>query len=562
MQNSKKAIALIICLIMTLTLLAACGNNGSTTQESNAPASSSANQPQSTPSAAPALPSASAAQPTSGDQSFIQAAPTDESVKYAEHLEVLLDSNLSVINPCSPAGSSGTANTATYAMIYDRLIEYDKDAAVHVPALATRWETDDWQTFRFYLRDDVYFHNGDKFTAQDVVNTVEIAREAPGTIISTNLSGIATATAIEEYTVEFVLDSVNVYFLFNIDLSIIGMLNKRAIEADSVEGFYIGTGPYKVTDFSTNDYVSFERNDDYWGVLPITKTQTWRYLPEVSTRAIRLQNKEAHVAMQVATGDIKFFRDSPDFVTFAVLQNDSHSVQFNMKDPICSDLNFRLAVVHALDREACAIVAMEDMYILPTDGSPGWGYITPMRNTSIPLISQDLDLARKYLADSIYNGEVIEITTARIDNVRAMEAAQEQLAKIGIKASVNEMDQASFLAFATGLEENGQILFWPQVLSADQRSYRSIYYTKMGPNRSKYSNPKVDEMLDLVQTIINPAERETIYMELQEIIYADLPTMTLYYRALEFAAAKGVGGVRTEINTSYDFRNMYMTLDN
>ena len=65
-------------------------------------------------------------------------------------------------------------------MIHDRLLNYDIIAAEYLPSLAVRWYTDDYQTFRFYLREGVYFHNGDPFTAEDVVFTANLARDAIG----------------------------------------------------------------------------------------------------------------------------------------------------------------------------------------------------------------------------------------------------------------------------------------------------------------------------------------------------------------------------------------------
>lgn len=558
-MTKRRTLAMILCLIMCLVMLAACGtsNNEPASQSPVAPPSGESQPP------SPAAPS-SGGQPSpapTGNPELVQPPPVDEGVKFAETIEGLFDANLAVINPLSTAGSSGTANNSAYTMIYDRLVEYDEVALTHVPALATRWETDDWQTFRLSLRDDVYFHNGDKFTAQDVVNTVELAKEAVGTTFYNYWVVIDEAKAIDEYTVELILNGVNVHFLYHLDMPMCGIFNKKAIDADPIEGFYVGTGPYKIADFSTNDYVTFERFDDYWGEPAITKTQIWRFVPEVSTRAILLQTGVSQIAMQVAAGDVQFFRNSPDYMTFPAVQNDNHGVIFNMKDPITGDLNFRLAVLHAIDREEIGIVAMEDMFVLPPDGTTGWGYRTEYRNTAVPLVTQDLDKAKEYLAASIYNGEELEITTARVDNVRAMEQLQAQLAKIGISTKINEMDQPSFMAHVNGMEDNGQIMFWAQTMGPNPGTYRNIFYTRVGTNRAKYSNPQVDELLDLARTITNDNERKNTYMQIQELVAADCPIIPLYFRMVEFVAVNGVGGVNITMTTNYDYRYLYMTIE-
>lgn len=101
--------------------------------------------------------------------------------KYAEHMEVIIDNTqIAAINPIG-SGGPGSATGWVYKMVYDTLVVWSPDGD-YLPGLATSWESEDWKTITFHLRDDVYFSNGEKFTSADVVFTIESALENPGSV--------------------------------------------------------------------------------------------------------------------------------------------------------------------------------------------------------------------------------------------------------------------------------------------------------------------------------------------------------------------------------------------
>ena len=154
MKNSRKLIAILLVVVMSLAFMAACGPKDSVTT-SPGPAAPGT----SAPSAAPSAP-----QPSTDN--IVQEAPV-EGANLADHIDLILEQALPIINPFVLAGAGG-AQQKTNFLIFDRLLEQPEPGVVG-PQLAYDWETDDFKTFRFYLRDDVYYHNGDHFTAEDIV---------------------------------------------------------------------------------------------------------------------------------------------------------------------------------------------------------------------------------------------------------------------------------------------------------------------------------------------------------------------------------------------------------
>src|ERR1700682_3187700 len=100
-----------------------------------------------------------------------------------------------------------TTTIAHHAHVYEGLVTRDKDLKI-IPALAESWETLEPTRWRFHLRKGVKFHNGDPFTADDVLFSAQRAR-AKGSNFLTNVPADAKFTKIDDYTVDVTLDSPN-----------------------------------------------------------------------------------------------------------------------------------------------------------------------------------------------------------------------------------------------------------------------------------------------------------------------------------------------------------------
>ena len=554
MRKTRKALIVILSLAMCLSLFAACQQTNDDTPGSNTSAPGGDTTPAGNTTAPESTP------PVHNPE---WAAPPPEDAKYADHIELLLDATtIAVINIHNPASSGASVNWA-YRMVFNTLTYEDLiDENELMPMLATRWDTDDYQNYTFWLRDDVYFHNGEKFTADDVVFTCEGSKTfgvgAPAYDIW-NL--VDTVTAVNDYEVHFKLKNVDVEFAYRLAVPFAAVVNRKAATENDVEGYYIGTGPYRIAEFSSRDYVTFERFDDYWGDLPPTRTQTWRTIPEISTRAIMLQNGEADICFEVSEGDLQMFRsDTDNYTVFEVLQNNPQSLHFNMEDPITGDYNFRMAVAHAINVEEITLIALGANGIAETEGTI-WGYYTIYRNHGIPMIQQNLDLAKEYLEKSTYDGSEVEIFTALGNNIRAAEAIQEQLTAIGVRTRVEQTDIPSFLAATTWADNNKQMIVWSNVLSARTSEYRNNYYAPSVQNRSKFTNEELLDLLDREPNVPFGPEKQQLCYRMQEIIAENIPSLCLFYRLQCIVADRGIGGVRLPWTNFCDLSMMYKILD-
>ena len=532
MKKSKRFMALIITLLICTTLFSACGTTS--------PPATSTGPVGTTEPGTPAT-----ATP-----------PPPPDAKYADEIVLIMDSNISVLNSHSLAATGFTNNA--YRMYMDSLL-YISPELEYIPMLATSYETEDYQTWIFHLREGVTFHNGDKFTSADVVYSWKIALEAVGSTAFENYVYAEECEAVDEYTVKFVTPRPYVDFPFHLTYSMTSIYNQRAIEEDPTTGFMVGTGAYSVAEFASGDFVRFERFEDYWGEKPITKTQIWRYVPEIGTRTIMLQNGEGHIASGITETDLEMFQSDSNFYVDAVIQNNPTMIQFNLDDPICGDKNFRMAVAHAIDRVELSLFSRGD-WAIPLDDGATWGYSTPYRNPNIPLIPYDLDKAREYLAASSYTGQDVEF--ACTSNTKLAEALQEQLSKVGINLTVSLMDMPSFTAYTGWNDNRAQMLTFVHMLQANPvHGYRANFLPGSNNNRMRYNNPELIQMVEESMSVTGEEARRDHFYREQEIVAEDVPSLAVYWTVAAICSDADIGGMILPSSSHYDFRYAYLVVD-
>ncbi|MCI8896096.1 MAG: ABC transporter substrate-binding protein [Lachnospiraceae bacterium] len=485
----------------------------------------------------------------------------EEGGNYAEHMEVIIDNTqIAAINPIG-AGGPGSATGWVYKMVYDTLVTWDGEGG-YLPCLATSWDTEDWKTITFHLRDDVTFSNGEPLTAYDVEYTIQKALENPGSVAGGQWSAVVSCEALDETTVKLELNAPRPQILFDASQTYAGIMCKSAVESDPDKGVWVGTGTYVITEFASNDYVKLERNDTYWGELPPTKTMTLRYIPEMSTRLMMLQNGEADICFNLSEQDLPLIEeDTENFNLFKYKANNCTDIGFNMNDPVCGDLNFRMAVASALNREDIGIGANGAYAEAETTGT-FWGSGEPYRNADIPIIPYDLEKAKEYLADSPYNGEEIELVTAIPTCINASAVIQQQLAEIGIKVKIKQTDPASLMSSCVYGSTDYQMYCFVGAFGFEPYSATyGIFAPQAMQNRTSYDNPEVVAILEKASTETDQAKLQEYYYSIQELVAKDIPYINLFYVLQAIAADKQVGGLVLSNDAGHDLRYMYKTVE-
>ncbi|MCL1896736.1 MAG: ABC transporter substrate-binding protein [Clostridiales bacterium] len=552
----KRYLAICMALVSILALLSACGS-GSTDPASTATGGTS---PAGT-SPGGAAPGATAPVPVPSDA--VPEAPV-EGANLAEHIDIIFDNPLTVVNPLWPT-SSGTAASFAVTLIFDRMLDPVTSEDLR-PQLATDWKTDDYQTFTFYLRDDVYFHNGDHFTADDVVWTHEIAMAHPGSQPYARWYFAESVTAVDTYVVEIKLHEPYIEFPLEMAHAHAAILNKRAYDEnpDDPSWGHVGTGPFKVVDFSTNSFLSLERHDKFWGDPPPTKSLMMWTIPEMSARTVMLQNGEAQISLSLTPEDLDMFYEHPDFQVFGEMMNYANILGFNNQgNAVMMDPNFRRAVAHALNHADLAMAA-SGRWATPVWDSNIWGIGTQFRKEGFPLREYDPALARSYLEESVYNGEELEIMAAYPSDIRAAELAQLLLADVGINVKVEVLDPAGMTEMhrydPDSKRQMHLMAYGANTIAVD--ALRTHHWPGLATNRLNYNNEYVIELIEKLATTTDENARRAIAYEVQDIFYEEIPAVPLFIRMQGIAAVNGVGGLRLGANAfDWNFREIFWNLD-
>ena len=558
MKKNKRVIALILILALCLLMLAACGGNNNDNNDNNNQAAAPGGTP-----AGSAAPGGNSSEPPASTwvaPATETAAPPEEGAQFADHVELLLEQGIGVLNTHSLAGA-GLYNGSGNQMIHAFLTWSELDGKTILPYLATSWESEDYQTWIFHLRDDAWFTNGDKLTAEDVVWSCNASKANIGTVAWESWMFVEEARAIDDYTVELKLGMV--FYDFPGIMSTAGTMiyNKRAIEEDPEKGYWVGAGPYKVKEFSTNDYVIFERNDDFWGTLPYTETVTFRFVPEASSRTIMMENGTGHVAKAIPTTDYPIFQNNPDYKFITASLNNPMCIMFNLDDPVCGDWNFRMAVASALDRDNLITLAGINGTPVADDEASLWGKVTSYRNPNVDMVPFDLDKAKEYLAASKYDGTPIEFAY-ETTYPRLGEVLQEQLAKIGLQITLNPMDTAAFTAYSAWGDNHAQIVFYALVFAPlPIIGYNINLVEGANNNRMNFNNPEVNELVGGTFSLTDPAEMQRVYYRMQEIVAETMPAIPVYWITSAAIAVNNLGGYALGYQATEDFTHVFIDLN-
>ncbi len=444
-------------------------------------------------------------------------------------------------------------------LIFDALLTRDEHFSVQ-PGLAERWEIPDPLTYVFHLRRGVKFHNGQTLTSRDVKWTFDSLLQ--GKIRSTKTSTYRYVDHLEtpdDSTVIFRLKEPLAALLWNLSEGAIGIVPYGSL--DEMTRQPVGTGPFQFVSAETDKEVILQRNDAYWGEVPRLARVRFAVVPDATTEALELRKGSADLAINSPM--------SPD--TIATLErNPSLTVQrgpgtrlaylaFNLRDPILNDVRIRQAIGYALDRRPM----ME--YLWRGQVQPAYS-ILPRQSWAfdddVPHYDYDPGKTRQLLDAAGYpliNGVRFHITmkTSTDENTRLMVAVmQQQLRDVGIALDIRTFEFATFFADVTSGAFQLYSLRWiggnedPDIFDA---AFHSRNFPPAGRNRSFYSNPRIDSLIDRARREINEDVRKQLYGEVQEILATDVPSLNLWYFDNVLVHTRRVRDVTLNPSGNYDF---------
>lgn len=453
-----------------------------------------------------------------------------------------------------PYASNDTGTGPVTHQIYESLLKFDADMQL-VPGLATAWEQIDDTHFRFTLREGVKFHNGNPFTAEDVLYTFSQNTASEATASTMGPVDIANCVIENDYSIVIALSEVYPAFLNCCTLDIAAIVDKETMEADP-EGYAanpVGTGPFKFVSWTTGDNIQMEANDDWWGGEINFDKLILRYIPEASTRAIEAEAGGVDIA-HIAVSDAANAESSPEVnLQIHPILNTSF-VSFNCDVEPFNNVKVRQAISLAIDNAAVVnanyrgYAEVAQSFLAPDV----WGYADVEGNYE----EYNVERAKALLAEAGYP-DGFTCTMVSNGSQTTAEMIQAFLKEIGITVELNVTDFANWLDAIINGKQQMYIGGWT-VPSADaSEAFAAFYSANKGPtNRSFYANPEADALIEIIDSEADSAKRMEACVKLQELLAEECVTIPLNVGIACYSVNKSVSGFYALATQSWEFSDV------
>jgi peptide/nickel transport system substrate-binding protein len=472
-----------------------------------------------------------------------------------------IDSDIISLNPFQRT-SSITKHVGTGS--FEGLLTMDNDFVLK-PALATSWDVSkDGLQYTLDLRKGVKFHNGKEMTAEDVVWSIQYAQDPKNAAYGRDkVQTIQSMTAPDPWTLRVLLEEPYVPFLTAISTGhdAFPVVPKGSVppgRGTTLTGYPPGTGPFVMTDYKRNQVISFKRFDQYWQKgIPYLDGIEFRIIPDATVRFTALRTGHVDImtkltydyALRVKNGEIKGV--SLDYSEIGGYR----SLIMHMQNEPFNNPKLRQAVAYAIDKQKiidAITLGLGSVYDQKVPKKSPW--FVPLKKRE-----RDLAKARALMKEAGYpDGLKVKSQVSRgWPNPESMQLIQSQLREIGIDIELELVDFAK----NQEIKRTGNFQIVPlggAIYTDPDLAYYQYFHTEKGStaqsNFLRYSNARVDSLLEQGRREADFQKRYQIYKEAVEIIDEDLGQITVGFVPNPFAYRSDVKGFEEKkINNDFNY---------
>lgn len=488
-----------------------------------------------------------------------------------------------------PLGITESVGHHIISQIYEGLVAFNPKDLTIEPALAQSWTVSpDAKTYTFKIRPGVYFQDDTCFvggkgrlvTANDFVYCFNqlCSPDVKNSGFSFYTSVIAGAqehfnalqnkeaqvppigvTALNDSTLQIQLAQPSADFLSRLALPFACLFPKEAVDYYKGDILYntVGTGPYRLKAVKQDDAVILVRNDKYWGKdefgnqLPYMDGIKISFIKEDKTEMLEFQKGNFEMKYRLPFDMIDDIIDEhkqlkgeyKKYVLQIMPELTTQFYGFLVQDKVFSNKNVRLAFNYAIDRAKIAD------YTAKGEGIPCFNGIVPLGmpgydNSQVKGYAFDVAKAKEYMAKAGYPGGkgfpkvTLETNSGGGRNEKVAETIQKMLIEnLGIDVEITQVVWAQH----TNNVETGKSNFWRYAWIADYPdpiNFLNLFYGKNVPktfeeasytNPFRYINPKYDALYEKALSTVDAAERNKLYVQLDQMVVDDAPFLPIYY---------------------------------
>lgn len=459
----------------------------------------------------------------------------------------------------SPVFATDARSSFIINLLFDSLLDTDENLEIKAQ-IAKTWDiSEDGLELTFYLRDDVYFHDGEKLNADDVEFTYNVVlHDDYAGVRKEDLKFVDSVEAVDDHTFKIYMTKPDAALMFSVASSSFGIMPKHIFEDTAIAEIKehenswdpIGTGPYKFKEYTSGQRIVLEANEDYYDGAPQIKTILEKVYQDSQVMLAAFENGDLDYFGNIPKDDVdrvkETLKDIMKFKRTPALQY--NYIGLKQTHPIFKNKTVRHAMMHALDRK----IIIDTIFR---------GYGTMINSAGVPFQWSYSPKAKLYdggSAESIRLLEQAGWSTVGDDGIRVNESGdrftftlvtgsgsdersnmlamiKQQWKEVGIEMKIEEMETS--VLFEKYLDAfNFEAYFWGWNLGLDP-DCSSMFHSSSGRdedgnpagfNDVEIYNEELDALLDQGRSIYNIEERKVIYHKVQELLNDELPYIFLY----------------------------------
>ncbi len=471
-------------------------------------------------------------------------------------------------NPATldPARVKDQYGVAVVRQLFDGLVRFDSYLTV-LPALARTWQVEsDGHLYRFALRRNARFHNGEPVTAADVVFSLSrLLRLDPPPDILPHLMKIAGAeafrnrnqdrveglTVVDPHTVEIRLTEPHMPFLTALGMYQAAVLPQKSLQnPDSgLTGHPVGTGPFRFVKWEPDRSIDLIRFDGYFGEAALLDGIHFKIYSGGQDPSVLADFQHREIDEMAVYGDVREkLADQPDVQWFHRPSLSLFFYGMNCSHPHLKHPAFRKALSAAIDRTAFVAQVYNGQFdiartILPP-GMPGYSPASPLPDNDPALARQHLDQALAGGMDQVPELELVSaFQTSRV--AAEMEMIKAFWAELGVQVRVRYItDWAGFDAYIRSDAVQLYRYAWFADMPDPDSILHPLFASGSPSNFMQHHDPVTDDLLRQARETIDPVARAGIYRDIEARIIETMPLIPLFYMSVDRVYQPWVRGIQ------------------
>ncbi|MGH3441843.1 MAG: ABC transporter substrate-binding protein [Nitriliruptorales bacterium] len=417
-----------------------------------------------------------------------------------------------------PAFNTTTHDGRLISAVYEQLAQFDESLKA-VPSLAQSWEVNETATlWTFKLREGVTFHDGDRFTAADVVHTYQRLLDpdagSPGAGSLDSLLDPDGVSAIDDRTVHFSLKQAHV------DFPLATVFRQAYIIPEGAGGELatapVGTGPFKVPEFVAGEQTTFVKNENYWQEgLPRVDAIELLSITEAAARVAALQRGQVDVIEAPPFTELSAFESNPDTKLATQPKGNMPLIAMQTDVPPFDDNRVRLAMKYAMDRQGMLDLVAQGFGTLVNDVP-----IASLLQYALPgpPRPRDVDMAKQLLSEAGFPNGIdvsLKVSDVQAGFIDFATVYQQQAAEAGINVEL-DVRPADTYWDTVWLQEP---MFVSAYISRPTDGMLGLLYPSGADwNETHWFREDWDALLAEARSTLDPAERIAVYQRAQQIL--------------------------------------------